>query len=158
MKEFLLSLPRLGVLADVGCGNGKYFGVKPDLSVLGSDRSTGLALQAMKLCKLPAKKSTCRSANMSLSSDALQHTTASQENEQWNSGKGDAQPSHTAEGRMNGSSGAECRGHFEEECEGQAHVSCMLGRAQMQACAHADVLVADAMQLPYKVRPSFTNP
>jgi hypothetical protein len=35
------SLPRGAVVADVGCGNGKYFGVRPDVMVLGSDRSAG---------------------------------------------------------------------------------------------------------------------
>jgi hypothetical protein len=33
-------------VADVGCGNGKYFGVRRDLAVLGSDRSGGLAALA----------------------------------------------------------------------------------------------------------------
>ena len=31
------------MVADVGCGNGKYFGVRSDVMVLGSDRSSGLA-------------------------------------------------------------------------------------------------------------------
>jgi alkylated DNA repair protein alkB family protein 8 len=31
----------VAVVADVGCGNGKYYGVRRDLAVLGSDRSEG---------------------------------------------------------------------------------------------------------------------
>lgn len=45
-----MALPQRGVLADVGCGNGKYFAVRPDLVVLASDRSCGLAIQAARLC------------------------------------------------------------------------------------------------------------
>lgn len=41
VREFLESLPPCSVVADVGCGNGKYFGVRDDLMVLGSDRSAG---------------------------------------------------------------------------------------------------------------------
>jgi hypothetical protein len=52
VKEYLMALPERGVLADVGCGNGKYFAVRPDLIVLGSDRSFNLASQAAKLCRL----------------------------------------------------------------------------------------------------------
>ncbi|GIL80789.1 hypothetical protein Vretifemale_9845, partial [Volvox reticuliferus] len=43
VRAFIESLPRGGVVADVGCGNGKYFGVRRDLAVLGSDISAGLA-------------------------------------------------------------------------------------------------------------------
>ena len=43
VREFLHSLPVGAVVADVGCGNGKYFGVRRDLAVVGSDRSVGLA-------------------------------------------------------------------------------------------------------------------
>eukprot|EP00798_Chlamydomonas_sp_ICE-L_P028412 gene28412-31553_t len=43
VKEFIHAIPSGGVVADVGCGNGKYFGVRKDLAVLGSDRSPGLA-------------------------------------------------------------------------------------------------------------------
>lgn len=35
-------------MADVGCGNGKYFAVRPDVAVLGSDRSAGLVDTAMR--------------------------------------------------------------------------------------------------------------
>lgn len=46
MREFLEALPCGAVVADVGCGNGKYFGVRPDIALLGSDRSSGLAAAA----------------------------------------------------------------------------------------------------------------
>jgi len=41
VRAFLQSLPPYCVVADVGCGNGKYFGVRTDVAVLGSDRSAG---------------------------------------------------------------------------------------------------------------------
>jgi hypothetical protein len=41
VRAFLESLPPGSVVADVGCGNGKYLGVRPDLAVLGCDRSAG---------------------------------------------------------------------------------------------------------------------
>jgi alkylated DNA repair protein alkB family protein 8 len=41
VRAFLEGLPANAVVADVGCGNGKYFGVRRDLAVLGSDRSKG---------------------------------------------------------------------------------------------------------------------
>ena len=55
VREFLESLPPAAVLADVGCGNGKYFGVRPDVAILGSDRSPNLAETASKrsACSLP---------------------------------------------------------------------------------------------------------
>ncbi|XP_020564040.1 alkylated DNA repair protein alkB homolog 8 isoform X2 [Oryzias latipes] len=40
--HFLSSLPSGSVLADVGCGNGKYLGVNADLVTVGCDRSTAL--------------------------------------------------------------------------------------------------------------------
>lgn len=43
VREFINSLSAGSVVADVGCGNGKYFGVRSDIAVLGSDRSPGLA-------------------------------------------------------------------------------------------------------------------
>ena len=48
MKAFLQSLPPGALLADVGCGNGKYFGVRRDIAVLGSDRSPNLAETAAR--------------------------------------------------------------------------------------------------------------
>jgi hypothetical protein len=41
VRAFLEGLPPGALLADVGCGNGKYFGVRRDVFVLGSDRSEG---------------------------------------------------------------------------------------------------------------------
>ena len=41
VRAFISSLPAGAVVADVGCGNGKYFGVRRDIFVLGSDRSQG---------------------------------------------------------------------------------------------------------------------
>lgn len=41
VRAFLEALPPGAVVADVGCGNGKYFGVRRDVFVLGSDRSEG---------------------------------------------------------------------------------------------------------------------
>ena len=43
VKSFIESLPAGTIVADVGCGNGKYFGVRHDIMVLGSDCSIGLA-------------------------------------------------------------------------------------------------------------------
>ncbi|XP_022051603.1 alkylated DNA repair protein alkB homolog 8 isoform X2 [Acanthochromis polyacanthus] len=40
--HFLASLPPGSVLADVGCGNGKYLGVNPDVIAVGCDRSGAL--------------------------------------------------------------------------------------------------------------------
>jgi hypothetical protein len=41
VRAFLESLSPGSVVADVGCGNGKYLSVRPDLAVLGCDRSAG---------------------------------------------------------------------------------------------------------------------
>ena len=48
VREFLDSLPAGAVVADVGCGNGKYFGVRRDVAFVGSDRSVGLAEAAAR--------------------------------------------------------------------------------------------------------------
>jgi alkylated DNA repair protein alkB family protein 8 len=45
VREFLEQLPSGTLLADIGCGDGKYFGVNPDLIIIGCDRSFPL-LQA----------------------------------------------------------------------------------------------------------------
>eukprot|EP00981_Chlorochromonas_danica_P013183 scaffold5939_cov165-Ochromonas_danica.AAC.12 len=42
VKHFLLSLPPGSLVADVGCGDGKYFSVNPLLQIVGCDRSWGL--------------------------------------------------------------------------------------------------------------------
>lgn len=41
VRAFLDRVAPGAVVADVGCGNGKYFGVRADVAVLGSDRSGG---------------------------------------------------------------------------------------------------------------------
>ncbi|KAM6287481.1 tRNA (carboxymethyluridine(34)-5-O)-methyltransferase ALKBH8 [Spheniscus humboldti] len=40
--EFLSSLPKGSIVADVGCGNGKYLGINKDLYMVGCDRSKNL--------------------------------------------------------------------------------------------------------------------
>ncbi|XP_042695038.1 alkylated DNA repair protein alkB homolog 8 isoform X3 [Centrocercus urophasianus] len=40
--EFLRSLPEGSIVADVGCGNGKYLGINRDLYMIGCDRSKNL--------------------------------------------------------------------------------------------------------------------
>lgn len=42
VHQFLSSLAPGAIVADVGCGNGKYLGVNPQLAMLGSDRSHNL--------------------------------------------------------------------------------------------------------------------
>ncbi|KAJ8662860.1 hypothetical protein O0I10_001036 [Lichtheimia ornata] len=42
VETFLHSMPTGSVGADVGCGNGKYIGVNPNILMLGSDRSSNL--------------------------------------------------------------------------------------------------------------------
>ncbi|PRW57369.1 alkylated DNA repair alkB-like protein 8 [Chlorella sorokiniana] len=53
VRAFLEGLPRGALVADVGCGNGKYFGVRTDGFVLGSDRSAGLAGVASRRLQPP---------------------------------------------------------------------------------------------------------
>jgi alkylated DNA repair protein alkB family protein 8 len=48
VRRFLDALPPGALVADVGCGNGKYFGVRRDIFVSGSDRSGGLAAVAAR--------------------------------------------------------------------------------------------------------------
>ena len=48
VREFIETLPSGAIVADVGCGNGKYFGVRGDIAVIGSDRSEGLASVAAR--------------------------------------------------------------------------------------------------------------
>ncbi len=43
VRQFIEGLAPGALVADVGCGNGKYFLVRQDIAVLGSDRSSGLA-------------------------------------------------------------------------------------------------------------------
>ena len=42
VRKFLYSLKKGSLVADVGCGNGKYLGVNPGLVSIGSDRSINL--------------------------------------------------------------------------------------------------------------------
>ncbi|KAI9033624.1 S-adenosyl-L-methionine-dependent methyltransferase [Phycomyces nitens] len=42
VEKFLTEMPTGSIGADVGCGNGKYIGVNPNVLVLGSDRSSNL--------------------------------------------------------------------------------------------------------------------
>jgi alkylated DNA repair protein alkB homolog 8 len=42
VKDFLEMLPTASLVADVGCGDGKYFNVNPELQVIGCDRSLKL--------------------------------------------------------------------------------------------------------------------
>jgi alkylated DNA repair protein alkB family protein 8 len=42
VKAFIESLPKGSYVADIGCGDGKYFGLNPDIFLLGCDRSTKL--------------------------------------------------------------------------------------------------------------------
>ena len=136
----------------MGCGNGKYFSVRPDLTVLGSDRSTGLALQAMKLCKLPFKqKELLQSTQQAPTCSILPDIAASSMSEATPSEQRRALCSPSAKSQVPGDGEVEYRESFREGRSGQGPGSCMLGRAHMQACPRADVLVADAMQLPYKV-------
>lgn len=46
VKHFLETLAPFSLVADVGCGNGKYLGIRPDLAMLGSDISEEL----LKIC------------------------------------------------------------------------------------------------------------
>ena len=42
IEKFLQQLEPGSTVFDVGCGNGKYMGVNPDLLMVGTDRSIGL--------------------------------------------------------------------------------------------------------------------
>ena len=42
VKTFIESLPKGSYIADIGCGDGKYFGLNPDVFLLGCDRSIKL--------------------------------------------------------------------------------------------------------------------
>jgi ubiquinone/menaquinone biosynthesis C-methylase UbiE len=47
IESFLKSLEPGSLVADVGCGNGKYLGSNPDIEMVGTDRSENL----LKICK-----------------------------------------------------------------------------------------------------------
>ena len=42
IADFLNNLPQGSIVADVGCGNGKYLGVNPNVQMIGTDRSFNL--------------------------------------------------------------------------------------------------------------------
>ena len=46
VEHFLKSIPKHSVVCDVGCGNGKYLGVNPDLIMIGTDITHNL----LKIC------------------------------------------------------------------------------------------------------------
>jgi len=50
VREFIESLPPGALVADVGCGNGKYFGARRDIFVAGSDRSKGNEIPCTAMC------------------------------------------------------------------------------------------------------------
>lgn len=54
VRAFLETFGVGDVIADVGCGNGKYFGVRRGVAVLGSDRSVGLAQVAAQRLATPS--------------------------------------------------------------------------------------------------------
>ncbi|AEO71690.1 8e123db9-0b01-47d5-9241-0eb55aebfbe6 [Thermothielavioides terrestris] len=51
VASFLRAQPRGAIGLDVGCGNGKYLGVNPDVFMVGSDRSPSLIALARSRCK-----------------------------------------------------------------------------------------------------------
>jgi alkylated DNA repair protein alkB family protein 8 len=60
IRQFIESIPPHALVADVGCGNGKYFGVRDDLFVTGTDRSEGLVRVArMRLDDVRADVAIC---------------------------------------------------------------------------------------------------
>ena len=46
VKQFVQELEPGSVVCDVGCGNGKYLNINPDIFVIGSDRCLSLAQTA----------------------------------------------------------------------------------------------------------------
>lgn len=67
VRIFLEELPKGSIVADVGCGNGKYFGVRNDIFTTGSDRSPGLAAVAAKR----TRERVVGSCNVQLKADVL---------------------------------------------------------------------------------------
>ena len=54
ISEFLLSLSPGSVGLDIGCGNGKYLDINPDIYIIGSDRSSELVQIAQRKKKTRA--------------------------------------------------------------------------------------------------------
>ncbi|KAL5258100.1 hypothetical protein ACHWQZ_G012901 [Mnemiopsis leidyi] len=68
--KFLNSLPSMSLVVDVGCGNGKYLGVRSDITVVGNDNSYNLCsicqdrgheVFACNALNIPLRPSTCDS-------------------------------------------------------------------------------------------------
>ena len=60
IRQFIESIPPYSIVADVGCGNGKYFGVRDDVFITGTDRSEGLVRVArMRLDDVRADVAIC---------------------------------------------------------------------------------------------------
>lgn len=149
-----MGLPLGGVLADVGCGNGKYFGVRSDMTILASDRSFGLAAQASRRC---------HSANHNWLSDGSSDPAARNnppENLDTAIGRGGCdyqedlntirarRASANDDDRLYISSATEHSGCLETEPVSESILNRHQGRSHAY---HADVLVADGLQLPYRV-------
>lgn len=66
VKRFIQELAPGAIVADVGCGNGKYFGVRPDIAVLGSDRSSGLAQVAARRLQAVGGMPACDRADVAV--------------------------------------------------------------------------------------------
>ncbi|KAH7117772.1 S-adenosyl-L-methionine-dependent methyltransferase [Dendryphion nanum] len=62
VERFLKELPDGSIGADVGCGNGKYLAVNPNVFIVGSDRSTNL----VKIAKQHEPHATVVADNLSL--------------------------------------------------------------------------------------------
>ena len=65
VKNFLEMLPGGACLADVGCGNGKYFTVRKDLMIVGVDRSRGLCSHKASISLVDCYRlsTTCKDAS-----------------------------------------------------------------------------------------------
>lgn len=64
VKEFVDSFPPGSLVADVGCGNGKYFGVRKDIFVVGSDRAFNLAGVASQRLLPPINGGCCMNGDV----------------------------------------------------------------------------------------------
>lgn len=77
VKRFIQELAPGAIVADVGCGNGKYFGVRPDIAVLGSDRSSGLAQASHHCARMcGGRRTDCRCCLLSHHTATSSHTLA----------------------------------------------------------------------------------
>lgn len=137
-----MSLPENGVLADIGCGNGKYFGVRKDMTILGSDRSFGLASQASQRCsRNVTSQSQSQISNLrreALGNSVIQNRRSSlktREEEIMNVRKTENATENTRQNGVEGST--------------MPFVSPIISQ---QLNFHSDVLVADGLHLPYKVK------